>query len=143
MESKMKTKVIGDHLGWMEFKLKRTGEVLGKIVIGLYEEAYPATVHNFLVLIEGKDLLHGDIPYNDDGVRQWYKNTRLHTIRKDRYIGGGDVDENDGSGGYTNFGYSNSPYLDESVHKLYERHNDMSESYLFVKDFTGKEHNSS
>lgn len=135
----MKRKDIGPTLAFMDFKLKKSGEELGKIVIGLYEEAYPATVHNFLVLVEGMDILHGEIPYNADGQRQWYKNTRLFTVRKDRYLTGGDVDENNGSGGYAN----DPPFLDESEHKLAFRKNDMSESYMIVKDFTKGEENTS
>lgn len=73
----------------MEFSTRK--KIIGKITIQLYNNITPKTIKNFLSFVEGFD-----------GYK--YKGCVMHRIIPGFVIQGGDVTNNDGSGGFSIYG---------------------------------------
>ncbi|KAM7537801.1 hypothetical protein Aperf_G00000068471 [Anoplocephala perfoliata] len=77
----------------VNFDISIGGELVGRIVIGLFGGTVPRTVANF------KQLAAGD---NKDGKS--YVNTIFYRVIKDFIIEGGDITNNNGTGGSSIYG---------------------------------------
>nr|KAG5712713.1 hypothetical protein BaRGS_029768 [Batillaria attramentaria] len=74
------------------FDVAIDGDPIGSIVIGLFDDAAPKTVENFVQLANGSSKLG------------WYKGSKFHRIIKDFMIQGGDMHKMDGSGSTSIYG---------------------------------------
>jgi len=74
------------------------GELLGRIVVGLYGNLVPKTVDNFCLLCTGE---RGQ---TEEGAMIHYKGSPFHRIVTDYICQGGDYERGDGTGGESAFG---------------------------------------
>jgi cyclophilin family peptidyl-prolyl cis-trans isomerase len=88
-EIKREPKKINKNLVFMEIGIDR--EIIGKIIIKLYEEHVPYTCKNFKTLCMNRENLA-------------YRGSPFHRIIKDFMIQGGDFTRGDGTGGVSIYG---------------------------------------
>ena len=77
------------------FDIKLDDENLGRITFELANDIVPNTVENFRRLCVGE----GPKAFNNGG----YKSSKIHLVRKNEVIMGGDVEKLDGSGNHSSF----------------------------------------
>lgn len=81
---------------YFDITMQNTNQNLGRIVIGLYGDTVPKTVHNFEMLCKGTSAANG---------RQLgYKGSSFHRIIPSFMIQGGDFTNHNGTGGLSIYG---------------------------------------
>ena len=88
------------------FDIAINGKPAGRVVLGLFGEAAPKTVANFLAFSGPEGVSAPESVLGKSGKNLSYKGTRFHRVIPKFMIQGGDVTVGDGSGGYSIYGES-------------------------------------
>lgn len=89
------------------FDITINGKPAGRVVLGLFGEAAPKTVANFLAFSSPGGVSAPASVLDKSGKKNLsYKGTRFHRVIPKFMIQGGDVTVGDGSGGYSIYGES-------------------------------------
>ena len=90
-------KSINRPIAYLQFQIN--DQDIGKVLIELAQDITPKTVENFVQHCTSTNTNNSNNNNNNNG----YKGTSIHRIIKSTAICAGDVENNDGSGGYSSF----------------------------------------
>ena len=80
------------------FDIEIDGKPVGRLVMGLYGDAFPKTVENFMALCTGEKGV------GENGKPLHYKGSKFYRVIRRHLAEGGDIINQDGSGGESIYG---------------------------------------